>query len=246
MIGQNTQQVNETIAPLQNVSLCLSALQHAQQRAPHLPGLVVMYGPSGWGKSSASAYAANRHRAYYVQALNVWTKVAMLRAILTEMGIQPARTSCEMVTQAAEQLVLSRRPLIVDEADHVVDKGHIELLRDLYEASGAAILLVGEERLPTKLKRYERVHGRVLQWVPAQAVTLGDAKHLARLYCKGVDVADDLLQVLVERAHGSVRRVSVNLDLVKREAMSAGLVRMDRAEWGTRELYSGEAPQRRV
>ncbi|WP_207214001.1 hypothetical protein [Solidesulfovibrio carbinolicus] len=60
---------------------------------------------------------------------------------------------------------LHGRPLIIDEMDHVVERNAVELVRDLYEASRAAILLIGEKALPGKLAQWERFHGRILDWV---------------------------------------------------------------------------------
>ena len=45
-----------TIVPLTNVGLLAQAVESAANRPPELPGLVVMYGPSGYGKSLAAAY----------------------------------------------------------------------------------------------------------------------------------------------------------------------------------------------
>jgi hypothetical protein len=194
----------------------------------------------------AANYVANARRARYVQAKSVWTKKHFLKAVLFEMGIKPGSTIPEMADQVAEELAQSNRPLIIDEMDHLVDRNAVELVRDLYESSQAAILMIGEEALPNKLKRWERMHGRVLAWVPAQPVTVGDARQLTSLYCPRVKVADDLLARLVELSHGSVRRVCVNLERVQEEAMVQGTDVMDLGTWGKRELYTGEAPKRRA
>jgi hypothetical protein len=67
-----------------------------------------------------------------------------------------------------------------------------------------------------------------------------------------VTVADDLLQHVVKLAHGSVRRVVVNLDLIQEQALLSGSDQMDLTTWSksrTKEsgdLYTGEAPKRRV
>jgi len=229
-----------TTAPLSNVSECVSALQRAQDRPPHLPGLVVMHGPSGYGKSTAAAYAANKLRAYYVEAKSTWTRKALLLAILREMGVQPARTLYEMADQVSEQLVLSRRPLIIDEFDYLVDKRATEIVKDLYEGSGAAIMIIGEEQLPHKLKAWEKVDGRVLRWVSARPVSLEDTELLARLYCKDIQIAPELLLRIHQIAKGSVRRVCVNLENIRREAGINGWREVDLAKWGTREFYTGE------
>lgn len=234
------------VAAIGNLNLCQIALERALSREANLPGLVCFYGPSGWGKSMSATAIANASRAYYVQAKSVWTKKHFLNAILFEMGIKAAGTIPEMADQVAEELAASRRPLIVDEMDHIVDKNAVELVRDIYESSQAPILLIGEEGLPNKLKRWERFHGRVLAWVQAQPVNLEDARLLRSIYCRDVTVADDLLQHVVEISHGSVRRVCVNLDMIQSESLGMGLDAMDRANWGRREFYTGEAPKRRV
>jgi hypothetical protein len=245
MMTENLKLVNG-IAETANLGLCDVALERAMHRTATLPGMVCLYGPSGFGKSVAALHVACRRRAYYVQAKSVWSKKHTLKAILHEMGIKPTPTIPEMLDQAAGELALSGKPLIVDEMDHLVDRGAVELIRDLYEASQAAILLIGEEQLPNKLKKWERFHGRILSWVPAQPVSLVDAQHLAPLYAPGIRVADDLLNHLVELSGGSVRRVAVNLELIAESAGIIGADDIDLDLWGKRQLYTGEAPKRRL
>ncbi|MEX2338260.1 MAG: ATP-binding protein [Aquisalimonadaceae bacterium] len=235
-----------TTAPLQNVALCNGALERAMHRPGHLPGLVCFYGPSGWGKSTAAAYVANKHRAYYVECKSSWTKKALLGGVLKEMGIAPAKLIYEMADQISEQLVLSGRPLIVDEVDHIVSKKAIEILRDIYEGSNAAVLLIGEELLPAKLREWERFHNRMLAWVPAQPCDIDDTRQLASLYCREVAIADDLLTRIQDVSRGAARRIAVNIETVRQAALTEGVERMDLATWGERALYSGEAPKRRV
>ncbi|CDM42419.1 AAA family ATPase [Ectopseudomonas oleovorans] len=234
------------MAQIANLGLCDIALERALSRTSSLPGLVCFYGPSGYGKSMSAAWVANARRAYYVQAKSVWSKKHTLKSILGEMGIKALGTIPEMADQVAEELAASGRPLIIDEMDHLVASGTVELVRDIYESSQAAILLIGEEGLPTKLKKFERFHGRVLSWVPAQPVTLADAHSLVPVYSPQVGIAEDLLAHVVTIANGSVRRVAVNLEMIRDTALTMGLDQMDRAVWGSRELYTGEAPKRRV
>lgn len=238
--------VNAGIADIANIGLCDVALERAIERTNSLPGMVCLYGPSGFGKSVAATHVANRRRAYYVQAKSVWTKKHTLKAILHEMGIKPLNTIADMLEQAAQELAMSGRPLIVDEMDHLVDKNAVELIRDLYESSQAPILLIGEEQLPNKLKKWERFHGRVLAWVPAQPVSLNDARKLVPLYSGEIQIDDDMLEHIVSLSGGSVRRVAVNLELVQETALTNGWERVDRHLWGQTDLYTGEAPKRRL
>ncbi len=238
-------QASGTIAPLHNVGLLHEAIRHAQGRPPHLPGIVVMHGPSGYGKSCAAAHAANVHRAYYVEARSVWPRKGLLQAILREMGIRAAGRLDEMTDQAAEQLALSRRPLIIDEADHVVRNGLIEVVRDISEGSQGTVVLIGEEMLPAKLERHERVHNRVLRWAGAEPTSLDDALHLAQLYAPEIRVADDLLQRLIRITKATTRRIVVNIETIRQEALKEGVDDVTDAWWGDRRLDTGGTPELR-
>ncbi|MDT4818992.1 AAA domain protein [compost metagenome] len=234
------------IVPLTNVGLLAGAIGRAMLRPAGLPGLVVKYGPSGYGKSVAAAFAANQHRAYYVECRDTWTKKAFLQAILREMAIIPARTLSEMVDQVAEQLSRSGRPLIVDDVQYLLDKAAANVLTDLYNASQGTIVLIGEERVPASLARLERLHNRVLEWVPAQPATLDDLRDLAEATYPDLRIADELLEDLRRQVKGSLRRAAVNLYRVHTEAQAMGADAVDLATWGKRGWFTGEAPARRT
>lgn len=239
-----TQQPNavNTIAPLTNVSAAMEAMQQAIDRAYGLPGLVCLYGPSGLGKSFGAAYVANKTKSYYIEAKSLWTRKTYLVQILKDMGIIPEQTMPDMLEQVCEQLALSGRPLIIDEADYLIDKNGASLLMDIYEGSRAPILFIGEERLPSKLKRQaEKVHNRVLKWVEAQSADADDCRNLARLYCPGVLVDDELLDHINTTVVGCTRRVVVNLNNISNEARIHGWTAVDLTTWGEREIYTGEA-----
>jgi len=232
-------------APLQNVLLCNRALERAMNREPNLPGIVSFSGLSGWGKSMAASYCANAHSGFYVECRSYFTKKSFVEAILKEMGIRPGRTVGIMMEQCAEQLDLSQRPLLVDEADHIVDRNAIEILRDLHEMARTTILLIGEEQFPRKLLKWERFHNRVLVWELAQPANASDARKLAGYYCPGLEIADDLLERVREVSRAAARRICVNLDMIRDHCQKAGAKKIDLAAWGKRALYSGDAPPRR-
>jgi DNA transposition AAA+ family ATPase len=233
-----------TIAALTNVALCDEALFDAMNRSAHLPGLVVMYGPSGVGKSYSAAYAANKYQAYYVECKSSWTRKALLTAVLNSMGIMPAKTLPEMTDQASEQLALSGKPLIIDEMDYLVEKKAVEIIRDLYEGSQGTILMIGEEHLPFKLKQWERFHNRILDWVPAQFADMKDCQSLAKLYSPDIQIHTDLLLEVLRCSKGCVRRICVNIEQIRRVALDVGIADISLADWGKRSLYLGDAPER--
>lgn len=235
-----------SVAPLRNVAALMGQIERVQSRAIGLPGMAVFYGPSGFGKTSAVTYCRNRYQAFAVEMRSAWTKKALCEAILLEMGLRPENTVAKMVSQIAEHLAITDRPLIIDEADVAVKRNMVEIIRDIYEGSQGCVLLVGEETLPQMLQRWERVHGRIYSWVAAEPGCLDDVSHLARIYAPGLELSDDLKAQLLEGSRLSIRRISNNLAAVAELAQVKGLSRVDVKDWGKRPWIGGEPPKPRV
>ena len=235
--------VNPTIAPLCNVMLFTALVEGVMNRTEGLPGLGVFKGRSGDGKTTATIYAANKFRAYHVQMKSVWTRKKICTAILNEMGIQPPNTLEEMVEKIACELTVSNRPLFIDEADFLVSKNMIEVVRDIHESGRVTIIMIGEEAFAQKLKRWERVYRRVLIWEDTQPTDMRDARHLAKLYCKGVEIAEDLLSDLVSASGANAGHIVINLDRVMKAAQNAGLEKIGRAEFGAAFFTGSPAPR---
>ena len=243
----NTNAPVNRVAQLSNLDLVEVAAEKLLHRVDGLPGIGVMYGEAGRGKTIACSALANRTRGYYVQMRSAWNRKALLEKVLFEMGIKPRGTITNLLDQICEQIAASRRPLIIDEFDFCLTSDKmVELVRDIYEGSQGTMLLVGEEMLPQKLKKWERFHSRVMAWIPALPATMDDAVKLAPIYAPGIAIAEDLMAHVVQAAHGSVRRVCVNLTRIHEEANMLAEDEMNLATWGKRELYTGEAPRRRA
>lgn len=239
-------------ASLRNLALIEELILLLKERKPHLPGIGVFFGRSGDGKTWACAWAAaGPHMPFYVQAGETWTRKVMLVAIARAMGLIDQEKPCrqtldELARLIKRELSASRRPLVIDEADKLIERHLIELVRELHDdAPGATIVLVGEEALPTKIKRIERVYGRVRKFQPARSCDLEDARQLARLYCPKIEVTDDLLEDLRVRVGGSTRRLAVNLEEVNAFALGERLKRVSLADYSGQPVFTGAAPPTR-
>lgn len=236
---------NNSVAPLRNVVALAELIASVQDRGPGLPGLGVFHGWSGFGKTTAAVWAANRFRAYQVEVKSAWTKKKFCTEVLKDMGVTPEKTVADMVDQIAVELVRNDRPLIIDEVDYLVDRNMIEIVRDIHESSGATIILIGEEKLPQKLIAWERVHGRVLSWVAAQEGQLEDVGFLSNIYCPGVRLTDEMKTLVLEGSRRSIRRISINLEAVKSFALTRNLKEVGLKDWGDTPLFTGLAPKAR-
>lgn len=231
-----------SVAPLRNVSGLVSLIDRLENRTPGLPGLGVFYGYSGFGKTTAAIYAANSCDAYQVQMKSTWTQKKLCQSLLQEMSIEPAKTIADMVDQISEELALSQRVLLIDEADFLVKRSMIEIVRDIYESSGSPVVLIGEERLPRNLEKWERVHGRVLAWLPAEPACLEDVDLLAKIYAPEVDLDVNFQKLLLKESKHSIRRVCVNLELVSEYSKVHGGNVVDLATWKERKFIPCHAP----
>ncbi len=232
-----------TIALLKNVASCMVTMERLRDRGPGRPGLGVFYGHSGFGKTYAAIYVQNRTRAARVEVGDSWSRKVLLEKLCLELGLETKGTIQKLVDRVVETLVDDDRPVIIDEADKLCDKGLIEMVRQLQEESGAPFLLLGEEKLPAKMELVERVHNRVLVWEPAQPCDAEDARALADLLSP-IGIADDLLDLIRERSHGRARRIVVNLDLVVEAARNLGRTSMAAADYDG-PFYTGSAPRPR-
>lgn len=230
---------------LKNVASFMAMTMRLLERKPHLPGFGVCHGPSGFGKSYSALFAVNKIKAIRVEVGDSWTRRTLLRRILAEYGDRvkermPISDLADLAKAALGEDV--SRPLIIDEADKLVDKNMIEILRELQEASGASIILIGEEKLPAKLLTVERMHNRVLHWFPAQPCDLDDVRVLANAFAPKIDIKDDLLDMIRQRSGGRARRIVVNLDHAAEFARNRGHKMLDLKIWGSEEFFTGEPP----
>ena len=235
-------------APTRNLEKLEELVIKLKTRNPDVPGLGVFHGRSGDGKSRAAAWvAASEHMAYYVEANDFWTPRAMLRAVVDAMGLAllPHATNNDMAAKIAEELETSRRPLIVDEGDHLAKKDMIDKLRALHDMAApgtASIILIGEEGLPQKLQRYERFHRRILAFAQAEPCDIDDARQLALLYCPRAAVADELLEHLLAATYRSTGRVAVNLVNIAAFAAGQGLKEVTLADYASQPVNTGAPP----
>lgn len=235
-------------APLRNVTLALETAYKLIDRPPGVDGLGLFYGPSGYGKSRASQFVQNKLNAIYIEVFDYWSRVKFCQNLLAELGVTMKRgTIADMMEKALLHLQDDpNRLLIIDEADKLVDKGMIELVRDLYKGARIPVLLVGEERLPEKLAAYERCQNRVTAFAMAEQSDLSDARALARIYHPRLTIQDDLLAEIVTKTRGVASRIVTTLAEVSQFAATHGVTTINAADYVGGTVFTGQAPRRKA
>lgn len=234
-----------TVAPLKNVAAAYAVAQRIIDRPAGVDGLGLFYGPSGYGKSKASTYVQNKTGALYLEVFDFWTKRTFCESLLAELGIEkPKGTIAGMMLQALRLLQDDpNRLMIIDEADKLVDKGMIELVRDIYKGARIPVLLVGEEALPQKLARYERCENRVTAYGMANPSDIEDARALAAIYHRQMRFGDDLLAEVVNKTRGNASRIVTSLAEIAQHARASNLAQIGLADYDG-PFFTGQAPRR--
>lgn len=243
-----TVKTTSTIAPLKNVAALNTLVEEVKSRQAGLPGFGVFSGFPGYGKSWAAGYAHNAHHgSVYLEIKSMWTKKDFLKALLSELG-EPANKGThtelfdrivEVIGDDADQVI------IIDEADRLIDRKLIEIVRDIHDAAQNPIILVGEESLPNKLRvpELDRFHRRVLRWRLAQPCDHDDARVLADKLIPETHITDELLAHIIERTEGNAGRIATTLYAVGDEAAISSADVMDLSTYRG-PIHTGEHQRR--
>jgi len=219
------------ILNVNNVARLKMAGDTLLQRAHGMPGMGLVYGQTGAGKTAAVTWYINQCNGVYVRAWAVWSPSAMLEAICSELQIPTRRSLAAMAQAIVARLEETGRPLFIDEADYVIEqKRMVETLRDLHDMASTPVILIGMEGIHRKIQQRKQVSGRLAQWVHFEPCDIDDARKLADGLCE-VIVADDLLELLHKKTHGLARNITVGLFQIEAIGKKKGKDRMALADW---------------
>lgn len=244
------------IVPIKNISRMRSAGDALLNRPTGMPGMGLIYSPTGYGKTTAATWFVNQVNGVYVRAMRLWSPKSMLNAILRELDMELSGTNGHLVEAIVEKLAATGRPLFIDEADYVIDSRRlVDTLRDIHDLSTVPVILIGMQGIKTKLNRagLEQFTGRISQWVEFSGADIADARMLANSLCE-VQIADDLLIKLHQKATpetarthtiggAEIRRLVVGLSEIEQFALRRGLTSINADQWDpSADFFIGQAP----
>ena len=230
------------LAAIKNVAALQVAFEALASRDPGVPGMGLVYGYTGAGKTTAVSWMVNRTAGLYVRATSGWTPSTMLARVMHELGAAPMQRRAQMLDYIIGSLQQSQRPLFVDEADYLLsDATMLESLRDVHDLAGVPVVLIGMDKINTRLVHRQQLTSRISQWVEFLPSDLEDARTLTDTVCE-VGIDDELLATLHREAKGSVRRMVVGLSRIEALAKANGWAQVSAEQWGTRALFLGNRP----
>lgn len=193
--------------------------------------LATVYGMSGVGKTKAIQEFAKSHA-------NVWLVTAspsrsslseILYEIALELGISDApRRKGTLSRLIARKIKGTEGLLIVDEADHLPYEA-LEELRIMQEEAGIGLVLVGNDKVYTRMKggispshEYARLWSRVAKNTSIQKTKKADTQAVAAA-C-GLETDEDALKVMqsITETGGGLRILTQTLRLAGMVAKGSG------------------------
>jgi DNA transposition AAA+ family ATPase len=191
------------------VGLFRSAVDTMVDANKGLSGFVLAWGQAGRGKTMAASNYYTERGGIYLRVWQDWTQAAFLQRLLHEArganGDVPTHNCNRCKTMIVDILEKVMQPIFVDEADRL-HVGRLEDLRDIHEATGVPVVLIGEEDLMGLLAKRRRIWSRV-----THEVQFGPIRHeeimLYALRAAGLSVPPDVCGMMATRAEGDFRLV---------------------------------------
>lgn len=231
------------IAHVKNIQMLATAADALSTRAPGTPGVGLIWGATGYGKTTATAWLSNQLNAVYTRAWPTWTPTSMLSSLMQELSLKPLGRTQPMIDAIVRSLSAESRPVFIDEADYLADKPILlETLRSLHDVSSSPLILIGMRDFQRRVMHRDQLAGRISQWVEFQPADLSDARTLTDEVCE-VKVTDDLVEHLHKKSAGSMRAMVVGLNRIEQFARKKNLSKVNSSEWADRPFVLGDAPR---
>lgn len=161
------------------------------------PGLAVVWGKPGRGKTECAREYAVRTGAVYLRVMEDWTPRAMLSKLCSEINDMEPGTVDRCKKIIVSELDMTVRTILVDEADRL-KVTNIEHLRDIHDLTGAPVVFIGEPSIYAVINSRRRIWSRVTRTVEFGPIVPEDVLLL------GLKAAD--LKISPEAAHRLTRR----------------------------------------
>lgn len=169
----------------QNVKNFITMMNNLQNRAEGVPGMGLVYGEPGLGKTQAILWWATQNDAIYIRSTNLMSGRWLLEELAEGLGEMPYYRFSDLFKQVINQLIAEPRIIIVDEVDYLaVDAKAIETLRDIHDKTNVPIVLVGMGNADKKLMRYKHLFDRISEIVKFEPFKENDIKSIISQLCE--------------------------------------------------------------
>lgn len=158
-----------------NVKKFVTLVNNLINRAEGVPGMALVYGEPGLGKSKVALWWSANNEGILITAKKTMSPHWLLEEIVKEIGEIPLYKSSDLFDQVVKALIKYPRVIIVDEIDYLIsDKDTVEILRDIHDRTHNPIVLIGMNFADKKLKRNTHLYDRFSEILHFETFTAND------------------------------------------------------------------------
>jgi AAA domain len=234
------------IAKTRNIIEFLKLYQALEGRNPNVPGIGLLVGEAGIGKTTAISWLQNQTNCIVVECSPVWTPYTMLSDIAFELGEPTTGGAQAVMNRVVERFKTSGKGLVLDETDDRLfvsgRKYHqmVDLLRAIHDRTRNPLVFCGYRNMEVTIARFPQLDGRVSQLVRFERLDLDDTELFVRAICPELKLAADLLPVLFKAAEGRPRQTVTAVEHMRTVAAGEGWKEVTAAAWGDRKFFPGD------
>lgn len=235
--------MNKKIALTRNLSSVRAAVQSVMEK----PGLVVISGSSGLGKTTACNWLLGQYPGKCTLAIAKpgWSPLAAMQSIAYQLGHHSPPGRVDRCQFEIEQM-LCEKPghfLIVDECNELTKsrtKESLDFLKSIYDETGSPMVFFGEPGFEKVIYNSAKMRRRTATYVYFQVCDLADARAIADTCCETkinnrltkIHIQDALLERLVDECKGMIGEICLGLERVERACAAAKKVEIGLEDWG--------------
>lgn len=164
-----------------NVKKFITMMNNLQNRAEGVPGMGLVYGEPGLGKTQTINWWAFKNDAILIRCTQLMTARWLLTEILDSMNELKSFTIAECFKLVVRNLIIKPQVIIVDEIDYLtIDSRAVETLRDIHDKTNVPIVLVGMINANSRLKKFNHLYDRLSEIVKFEKFSKTDIKTIVQ------------------------------------------------------------------
>jgi DNA transposition AAA+ family ATPase len=207
--------LSQKIAPTKNTDAVVAAYSSVRDRAARVPGMMLVHGTAGYGKTTSCEQLCAQYGGVSVRAQAFWSPSGMLDALCEALQVETTSRPYRTVRVISSHLKRNPQPVVIDEIDHLFSRPLLlEGLRDIHDLTGNPIVLVGMAGADRKVQRHPQLLRRITQSVELMPLDAADLRSIASVVCANTKIGDDLLKHILDNAKGSTGLAVVGLSQV--------------------------------
>ncbi len=164
-----------------NVKKFITMMNNLQNRPEGVPGMGLVYGEPGLGKTQTVNWWAFKNDALLIRCNQQMSSRWLLSEILDNMGEIPSYTTSDCFNQVIKNLILKPQVLMVDEIEYLtIDSRSVETLRDIHDRTNVPLVLIGMTSAKSRLKKFKHLYDRLSEIIKFEMFSKEDIKLIVK------------------------------------------------------------------